>query len=106
MMKPMTWQKLLQRILDGRGQGHGDDYLPWLWVHRKNASPVSNQVVSRLPGYLRASHFFREQSGSSRCFVDGLGATIFGSNSPCGQCHILTPSRREFRTGGVPTCRA
>ena len=54
----MTWDGLNQRIRSGRGQGHQNNYLPWLWVHRKNASKSSNQIVQRLPGYRRASHFY------------------------------------------------
>lgn len=52
------WDKLRARILSGRGQGHGNHYLPWLWVHRKNPSKKGNQVVMPLPGYTRGSHFF------------------------------------------------
>lgn len=47
------------RLVDeGRGQGHWDDYRAWLWVHRKNASPLSNQSVVCLPGYDRGAHFY------------------------------------------------
>jgi len=57
-MKAMTWTKFMDRVSEGRGQGHGANYRPWLWVHRKNSSPVSNQSVVRLPGEERAAHFY------------------------------------------------
>ncbi|WP_158900125.1 hypothetical protein [Burkholderia sp. L27(2015)] len=56
-MPVMTWEKLLRRIEEGRGSGHGDAYQPWLWIHRKNPSKRGNQVAAPLPGYRRTSHF-------------------------------------------------
>ncbi len=57
-MRLNTWGKVNDHIASGRGTGHFDLYLPWLLIHRKNASPKSNQVVSRMPGYRRNSNFF------------------------------------------------
>ena len=54
----MSLSKLNEAIFAGIGQGHWDRYKPWLWIRRKNASPVSNQVVAKLPGYSRGHHFF------------------------------------------------
>lgn len=51
------WKSLCARMRDGRGQGHGDRYQPWLWIRRKNTSSKGNQVTDSLPGYRRASHF-------------------------------------------------
>ncbi len=57
-MNRRTWGAVEKHIQLGRGSGHLDCYLPWLFLHRKNASPTSNQIVKSLPGYKRASHFF------------------------------------------------
>ena len=54
----ITSNHLLDYIDQGLGQGHWDQYRPWLWIRRKNASSVSNQLVAPLPGYTRAAHFF------------------------------------------------
>lgn len=51
------WKNLHARMRDGRGQGHGDLYQPWLWIRRKNTSRKGNQVTDAMPGYRRASHF-------------------------------------------------
>jgi hypothetical protein len=59
-MSVVTWKVLHQRVDAGRGQGHGDAYLPWLWIHRKNVSGRGNQVVDPMPGYRRASHFLAQ----------------------------------------------
>jgi hypothetical protein len=59
-MAVVTWKVLHDRIDAGRGQGHGDTYLPWLWIHRKNVSGRGNQVVDPMPGYRRASHFLAQ----------------------------------------------
>lgn len=59
-MAVVTWRVLDDRIHAGRGQGHGDKYLPWLWIHRKNVSGRGNQVVDPLPGHRRPSHFLAQ----------------------------------------------
>lgn len=59
-MAVVTWKVLDDRVDAGRGQGHGDAYLPWLWIHRKNVSGRGNQVVDPMPGYRRASHFLAQ----------------------------------------------
>ena len=51
------WKNLQDRILEGRGQGHGDHYRAWLWIRRKNTSSKGNQVAAPMPGYRRTSHF-------------------------------------------------
>lgn len=56
-MAKMTLNKLYKLIAEGRGQGHRDEYKPWLQVCRRNPSARGNQVVDVLPGYLRPSHF-------------------------------------------------
>lgn len=54
----MTYKKLYRRIALGYGQGHGNQYQPWLQIHRKNPSPKSNQVVAWLATLDRVGHFF------------------------------------------------
>lgn len=57
-VKRMTLKKLSERIQLGHGIGHGNKYLPWLTVRRKNVSPISNQVVSWMPPLGRTAHYF------------------------------------------------
>lgn len=54
----MTWEKLIEKVQLGLGQGHGTNYQPWLKIRRKNPSPRSNQVVAWLPPLGRSAHFF------------------------------------------------
>ncbi|WP_228893931.1 PDDEXK family nuclease [Pseudoduganella aquatica] len=56
--KGMTYEKLCERILLGHGMGHGNGYLPWLTLRRKNPSPISNQVPSWMPPLGRPAHYF------------------------------------------------
>lgn len=56
--KGMTHAKLCKRIQLGHGIGHGEQYLPWLTLRRKNVSPHSNQVVSWMPPLRRTAHYF------------------------------------------------
>lgn len=72
-MASMSFDKLYAVIDDGHGQGHWDDYKPWLWVHRKNSSPRSNQHVARVPGYRRRLHFFASQEREIALLCKHLG---------------------------------
>lgn len=54
----MTHKKMCELICQGRGMGHGRNYLPWLMLRRKNSSPNSNQVVSWMPPLQRTAHYF------------------------------------------------
>lgn len=56
-MGKMTMSKLDAEIRAGRGQGHGDDYRPWLYLRRRNPSPVSCQVSAHMPLSRRAHQY-------------------------------------------------
>ena len=73
-MAVVTWKVLSNRVASGRGQGHGDNYLPWIWIHRKNVSARGNQVVDPLPGYRRASHFLAQVEWHTALLCIHLGA--------------------------------
>lgn len=54
----MTWHQLELIKREGRGSGWGMHYRPWLWIRRRNPSPVSNQVAgAMLPGLNRECCF-------------------------------------------------
>ncbi|MFM0236006.1 PDDEXK family nuclease [Paraburkholderia sediminicola] len=74
-MAVMTWEKLEERIASGRGSGHRDEYRPWLWIHRRNASAKGNQVVDRMPGYRRSSHFLARVESHVAILCLFLGAS-------------------------------
>lgn len=57
-MGKMTRKKFIGYLCSSRGQGHGEDYRPWLQIERKNSSDESNQALDRLPGWQREFHFF------------------------------------------------
>lgn len=73
-MGVMTWSALRDLINQGRGQGHGDRYKPWLWIRRRNSSPQSNQVAARLPGFRRRSDFFARSEWHLALLCLWLGA--------------------------------
>ncbi len=52
----MTINKLLRLILQGFGQGRGDDYWPWIPVTRGLSAPVSNIGVFHVPVQARPLH--------------------------------------------------
>ena len=72
-MSKMTHTKFIQILKDGAGQGHGENYKPWLWIHRKNVSPCSNQVAAVMPGYQRQFHFLARQEHEVALICRWLG---------------------------------
>ncbi len=56
--KARAYSRLYQAIRAGHGQGHGAAYKAWLQLRRKNSSPESNQVASRMPLLNRTTHYF------------------------------------------------
>jgi hypothetical protein len=56
----MTTKALLTLIREGVGQGHLDEYTPFIRLSRSNISRVGCQSTGILPGYRRESHFVSE----------------------------------------------
>ncbi len=57
MVAPRVTKELITRyVQEGRGLGHGDDYLPFIQLRRWNASPVSVQTFGRIPPFARHMH--------------------------------------------------
>lgn len=74
-MACMTWPHLEQFVREGRGQGWGMAYLPWLWIRRRNPSPVSNQVAgAMLPGLNRECCFMARSEWLISLLCFWLGA--------------------------------
>lgn len=53
----MTFKRLTDSILDGKGAGIGDQYSPWIQITKRNTSKQSSQSVVPMPGLVRLSHF-------------------------------------------------
>lgn len=74
-MPRMTWQLLERYVQDGRGQGWGMTYRPWLWLRRRNPSPVSNQVAgAMLPGLNRECCFLSRTEWLTSLLCYWIGA--------------------------------
>lgn len=71
--KGMTYAKLTARIALGHGLGSGPHYLPWLTLRKKNPSPHSNQVISRMPPLGRTAHYFSRGEYHTALFLLWLG---------------------------------
>jgi len=72
--KPMTWAKLFEIVASGAGQGHGDDYRPFLEVTRSRSSPCSNLGGKFLPGQARKFHSLSATEWSVALLLTFLGA--------------------------------
>jgi hypothetical protein len=69
----MTYAKLTARIALGHGLGSGSRYIPWLMLRKKNPSPDSNQVISRMPPLGRTAHYFSRGEYHTALFLLWLG---------------------------------
>lgn len=94
------WKKLERRILDGRGQGHGDRYLPWLWIRRKNTSAKGNQVAGAMPGYRRSAHFLARVEWYFGLLCLYLGARDVREQFPLWPMAHVHPLDELFRLTG------
>jgi hypothetical protein len=106
-MAVMTWKKLSEQIESGRGQGHRDDFKPWLWVRRKNPSARGNQVTAAMPGYRRASHFMAQVEWHMALLCLWLGASDVREQFPLwpmSHAHPLAdlPHMRSTRLPHMP----
>lgn len=58
MVAPRITERLLKGyVSEGRGFGHGEDYLAWIQLRRWNASPVSVQTRGSIPPFGRPASF-------------------------------------------------
>lgn len=73
-----TRRKLAQvqrAIKDGRGQGRGDSYQPWMRITRRFSSPVSHMVFAALTVHSRNHHFLSKLEHHTALLLSYLGAT-------------------------------
>ncbi len=97
-MLKMSLDKLLYLIDLGYGQGHWEDFRSWLWIHRKNPSPKSNQLVAPLPGYQRSFNFFAKVERIIALLCKWLG----GPRLDVREQFPLWPMRHEHPLNGCP----
>lgn len=101
MKRIPSWLRLYELIRDGYGCGYLDTYKTWLRIHRKNASPVSSQVVAPMPGYQRQAHFFARIEWYVALLCLWLGAYDVREQYP------LWPMRHKHPLSfGLPAWRA
>lgn len=70
----MTYQKLEALLQHGYGQGHFQDYKPWMRVTKKDSSPCSNVGHERLPDQHRAQHYRSLAEKTTAQVAQWLGA--------------------------------
>lgn len=81
-MAKMTRKKIVEALRSGRGQGHGEDYRPWLPIERRNTSSESNQVLDRLPGWRRGFHFLSRTESEIALIYRWLAVTDIREQFP------------------------
>lgn len=72
----ITYDKLAEWISMGLGQGHGENYQPWLQIKRWNPSKVSCQAYERLPPYQRSCHFLSKSEWMLGVLFAWVGAEV------------------------------
>lgn len=100
----MTQQKLAARITLGHGIGSGANYLPWLTLRRKNASPESNQVISWMPPLRRTAHYFSRGEYHTALLLLWLGVRDLREQFPIWPIAHPHPleNQADTRTGSRP----
>lgn len=76
------YRKLEQRIRDGAGQGHLDDYVRMWEITRANISRFGSQLTGPLPGYRRGSHFRARSHFEMALLALWIGALDVRENYP------------------------
>lgn len=72
----ITFDRLESLIQDGHGTGHGENYKPMLEIKRWNPSPVSTQVLDRVPPFERPCHFFSRSEWLLALLFSWAGAQV------------------------------
>lgn len=79
---PMTRSRLQSLILQGFGQGRGDDYQPWITVTRGNAPRVSSHIVAIGSIGSRPMHFLSTLEYQAGRVATWLGALEIRTQFP------------------------
>lgn len=103
-IRGMTPQKLAARIAQGHGIGSGATYIPWLTLRRKNTSPDSNQVISRMPPLRRTAHYFSRGEYHTALLLLWLGVSDLREQFPIWPIAHPHPleNHADTRTGTRP----
>jgi len=104
----MNWTQLRRNIALGWGQGHFDEYWPWLQIRRRNPSKRGNQVSGDLPGYRRLSSFMGRVEWHFALLCLWLGAVDVREQFPIWPMphrHPLATFPRRPRPGKLPDHR-
>lgn len=72
----ITYNRLRQWILAGYGQGHGENYVPWLQIKRWNSSPNSTQSFGSVPPFKRETDFLSRSEWLLALVFSWLGAEV------------------------------
>lgn len=79
----ITQKKIAQWITEGRGQGHGHDYLPWLLI-RRGQSPTGGSLQYRyVPQFDRYFHLMSKAELRVARFLLWLGVLDLRDQFPC-----------------------
>lgn len=82
-MKHSCFTKRLQLwIEEGRGQGHGLDFMPWLQITRRGMPKNSTLILAPLPGLGRHGHFLSRNEWELAVFLIWLGVADLREQYP------------------------
>jgi hypothetical protein len=96
-----SMRKLAAAIHQGRGNGSGDAYRPWIEVTRKTSSPCSNLSVVPVPHLTRLTHYLSRGEREFALFLWWLGALDVREQYPLWPWQHLQPIT-QLRTASEP----
>lgn len=94
-----SMKKLATAIQEGRGNGTGDAYRPWIEVTRRTSSPCSNLSVVPVPHLKRLTHYLSRGEREFALFLWWLGAIDVREQYPLWPWEHLHPA---MQLGGAP----
>jgi hypothetical protein len=105
--KVMTWECLRALIESGAGQGHGNDYQPFLQVTGARSSPSSNLGRKFLPGRSRVMHTLSQNEWTVALLLTFLGAEDVREQFPLWPMPHPHPlfGHQEFESLGLQPAR-
>lgn len=104
MRTKMTEAKLRQFILEGRGQGYGPEYLPWLLISKGNIPSGGNAEFMPIPLLGRYGHFLSKNEWLVAIFLLWIGCIDLLEQFPMwpwNHPHPLSRMRQFIQTRNV-----
>ena len=100
----ITTETIKSWIEEGRGQGHGTDYIPWIKIQTRGSPTLGNLNYRYIPTFNRYGHFLSVGEGNLEDFLLYLGVSDLREQFPCWPWKHPHPlyGHPEFNPASIP----